>query len=200
MGSKSGDMQTPQWIIPIPSIPSRGRDINPPSSSWAMSTALYSQLEMYCPLASTQLGHCTLIWKSAAQQWDTGTSLSLQCPSPGFLPAGWSRVGCDRKLPRCERTPFIRTDFNATLPVCFDDQGSHTNPLGLQAGCRCSPLQNKCTGVQAQPHGLNTHQIPPCDCQISSWEVLSNGNSLALLWNHERLQQRQQAQPHGWES
>lgn len=102
-------------------------------------------------------------------------------PIPRLPPSWMEQAWCDRQLPRGERTPFIRTDFSATLPVCFDDQGSHTNPLRLQAGYRCSPLRNKCTGVQTQPRGLNTHQLPPCHCQICSWEVLSYGNSFALL-------------------
>lgn len=117
MGSKSGDVQSAQWIIPFPSIPSRGRDINPPSSSRAMSSPLYFQLKMYCPLPSIQLGRRTLIWKSAAQQRAMGASLSLPHSSPGFLPAGRRRVRCDRQIPRDDREPFIRPDFNAALPV-----------------------------------------------------------------------------------
>lgn len=117
MGSKSGDMHAAQWIIPFPSIPSRGGDINPPSSSQAMSSPLYFQLKMYCPLPSIQLGRCTLIWKSAAQQQAMGASLSPPHSSPGFLPAGRRRVRCDRQIPRDDREPFIRPDFNAVLPV-----------------------------------------------------------------------------------
>lgn len=42
------------------------------------------------------------------------------------------------------REPFLRTDFNASLTAgnVFGHQGSHTSPLGLQAGYRCFPLQN----------------------------------------------------------
>lgn len=109
-----------------------------------------------------------------------GASLCPPHSSPGFLPAGWRGVWCDRQIPRDDREPFIRTDFNATLPVgnMFWLSGLSHWPLGPGGQIQMLPIATQTSPQSSQYEYLSITRTSPPSAAAESLFLMGTASLL----------------------